>query len=484
MNYKMNLVTAFFIFILSGNINGAISLDTTTINSYNHFTLSKEIKSSQNIDGSIFCVGSVIQVDDSANFAIPYIGNFSVNGDLIWEQSFPSFPSHSAVDAKISENNDILVILNKEDKSEFTVLKLNPLRDSIWCKSFNWNSNDIGLEIVNFSIDTISILGSSRSFDQYFKFFKLNMSQDGDSLSNKLYSRIGSLNQYNFQDSTILQIGDVTRSFSKHGILLSQKNIVFSLNTDSTYLEYGKSVSDYWPNHEYGFNIYPKSDSSFILLGCSGGYSSPRGLPLILEVNSNGDTINTYCKGISTSTNTEYYSQAFKISDGWIFGAVAKRTNSITANNSKLVIEKRDNNMNSIWTQEFNYTGSDYCFNVIETGLDSILLYGSGLNSDSIISFISITNNQMVNNSNITQKKQNHSINVIYQKENKYLRLSNISKFSELIIYNLKGQAIISKPLNPINKTNLINCIHLASGSYLAIIKSKGFKLKHCFTIN
>lgn len=488
MNYKAKMVTALLICLVLTKINGDTVLDTITKNSYNHFTLSEEIKSTQNNDGSIFCVGSIIQDLDSTNITSPYIGNFSPNGDLLWEKNFNSFKSYKAIDSKISESNEILILLNKIDKSEFKLLKLNPLKDSLWCKTFNWNKNDEGLEILKFDTYGISILGSTRSFGNYTDFFKLEISQAGDSISNSIYKRIGSLNQYNFQDTTILQIGDIARSFSKHGIPLSQKNIIFSLtniiDTNISYIEYGKTVSDYWPNHEYGFNIYPKSDSSFILLGCSGGYSSPRGLPIILEMDSNGDTIHTYCKGISSSSNTEYYSQAFKISDGWIFGAVAKSTNSITANNSKLVIEKRDNNLKSLWTQEFNYTGKDYQYRVIETGTDSLLLYGYGLNSNNATSFISIVNDQMVYNSAFNIQKQCTPINFNYKSSNKTINFKNTNNFSTIAIYNLKGQIAMVKSLDNFKTTNIINCKHLSSGNYIAIIKSKETTLKRRLIIN
>lgn len=480
MHLKTLIFPLLIIAFTSISARETTDLSVLVLNNYNHFILSDEIRSKISSDKTLFLTGSITDSNNSIQTTIPYIGKYSIKGDLIWEKSFSSLASYVAQDIYETEQKELYLILNKTDKSNVKILKLNSLQDSLWCKTIDWSHSDIGLEFLETQDNNILILGKTRSIStSSYTLFKLSISEEGDSLANQTLPIIPDMNQYCLSDTNIIQVGTIRKSFTKHGITSSQMDISFSLNnSDSAYFSYGETYSDFWPFHEYGFNIYPKTDTSFIIIGCNGGYSSDRGLPLLLEINQNGKSIYNDCKGISTSSNTEYYTQSFKTSDGNIFGAVAKATNCIAANNALLVLEKRDKEFKSIWTQEFEFKGTDYSYKVIEAAIDTLILIGTSINSKEGISFIRIVDksNQQVSNLNTTISKSLNSFQIEYMNKSKTLRINQSiseNRTSTFSLYNIKGQNVISKKISGSSRELFINLKDLSAGNYFVFISNK-----------
>lgn len=460
--------------------NENYSISSNLLNCYDHFILSNEIKTELLPDNTIFLTGATIINSNDSTYQVPYIGKFDIYGNIIWEKSLIDIINYSAQDIHYKEDGNFYVLINSLSNEPLKVIKFNEDKEKLWEKKILAESYNKGFEIFPQSNSQIQIFGKA-TLDLEKTLFKYTISSEGDSVTNEYFKVLsGTDRQYKIFESEILQIGDVQKSFSKHGIQLSQRDILFSKATsyDSvTQYNYGTSYSDFWPYLEYGYNIYPKKNGNYLILGCRGGYSSSRGLPFLLEVDNEGNEWFCDNMGLSNSSNTEYYSQAFKISDGLVLGAVSKISNSIDAKNEILVIQKRSSeDYTSLWKKQFSFTGDDYSYKIFETGNDSLLLVGYGLEEDRKISFISIVNEMATKiGTNVASNTNQNNLNYIIPNKRTLKILLNNKASAIVTITNLKGQKLFTKE---IERSETINCNNIPGSCYIVNLKFKNENIK------
>lgn len=456
------------------------------LNTYYHFSANNELKTEMDDSGNIFITGwkygEYKNTGEIQKF--PYYAKFDSEGNIINEALLIEHMDYEANDIIICKNGDAIILLNSINREKMTIIKKSAQGEYLWQKNFDWSNRiDVGCEFLNEDSDNISILGMTEVNNKY-EYFKLHLSENGDSLSTEFIPYLYDSFTYNIADTTIMQIGYKMGTYKK-GIGYSY--IAFALNemqaSEKTKLTYKSYSSDFGYDCLRGYNIYKNSDTSYLVLGFG------KGKPLFLEFNETGECVRRDSSSITVHANTSYYTQAFRVSSGWIFGAIGKHTDLNTSNNTKLVIEKRDSNFVSQWTREFDFSGRNYSYKIEETEPHNYLLMGYGLEMDSAYTFISIKDNtgkQTSNNINSFKVNNSKPFQISFFTANQHLNITskiNSKGPISISIFNLKGQEVYRSQNRIENNKLTINCKDFSSGSYLLHMNNKTINYKSKFLV-
>lgn len=364
------------------------------------FILHDEIKSSFNENGEIGLAGYGLLEEhaDSEKVVYPYVSFFNTKGENIFNEIKKYEPGYKAIDV-IHRTDQSKVILCSNGEKSYLNMYNTKQRPVLQFHVGMFDATYNGLELTTDDKGNLIVIGTTTFSDSLGEdmttLFEYEIRKDTyiPTTRIKLIPMHSGFRQYNYHEGEILQVGDFSVLGGMHGIPFHFREVFYSYTTAQAiagnYYKYDFQVSEY-PRNEYGFNIYPYSDTSYLVIGCAGGFSSSRGTPFLVEVNDSNDFNLSKNLVISSHTNTVRYSQAFKVDGGWLFGAIVGKYNKADALAMKLIIEKKDEDLNFIWTEEFDYSGGDYRYKIEELDSANYILYGYNLLEDSTLSFISI----------------------------------------------------------------------------------------------
>jgi hypothetical protein len=240
-------------------------------------------------DGDIIIAGETSSY--GAGSTDCYLLKLNQNGDTLWTRTYGGANEDGACDViQTSDNGFILVGYSSTFTSAFGsvyVVKINSAGDTIWTKSYEKSTANIGSSIIQLADDGYFIVGQTlqpgqlQTSDCYF----IRTDAQGDTLWTKTYggnNYDGAFQCYDCGDGLI--ISGTTKSFG------TGNNDIFLSKFDY----YGNSI---WYktyggiNSDYGGSFSLTNDNGYIITGRTESFGAGNQDMYLIKTNSIGDTL-------------------------------------------------------------------------------------------------------------------------------------------------------------------------------------------------
>ncbi|MDD5529587.1 MAG: T9SS type A sorting domain-containing protein [bacterium] len=253
-----------------------------------------------------------------------------------------------------------------DSSSNFYLIKIDSLGDTLWTKTFGGTSDDFAWSVQQTQDSGFIIAGYTMSFgsgEEDFYLIKTNLS--GDTLWTKTYG--GNYVDYGYSveqttDSGFI-IAGYTQSFGAGGDIYLIKT---NSSGDTLWTKtYGGSSED------YAYSVEQTTDGGFIITGLTHSFGTVGGSVYLIKTNSSGDTLWTRTYG---GSNSDWGYSVQQTTDGGFI--ITGMTYSLGGGYQDVYLIKTDYLGDTLWTKTFGGTGNDWGYSVEQTTDGGFIITG------------------------------------------------------------------------------------------------------------
>lgn len=268
------------------------------------------------VESRLFMTGWMTTASDGEDILFAELDN---RGTIVHLNNFGGAGNQRANDITTTSGGDmILVGKSGSTASDVFAVKINTSGDTVWTRTYDFNSYDEAFSAVEASNGDIVIAGVTGLYVN--DFFILRIDSDG----NHIWSTIGGGTQLDWVGSIAATQDD--------GFMLCGYTYSFGAGAGDTYLAKFSAGGDFqWqktlgsPSHEHGNNLIATSDGKFVIVGLAGSLSSGKSNAAITKVDQLGQVL--WQRSYTEGKNNEAFGVVETIDNSYIItGSSASKT--------------------------------------------------------------------------------------------------------------------------------------------------------------